>query len=64
MKYIHSDQKVSYNCEVVNTESTDDESYKPDDRLELNLQNIIKLLIPAEFLKIETLWNECINFIG
>ena len=32
--------------------------------LELNLSNIIKLLIPAEFLQIEGLRNECISFIG
>jgi hypothetical protein len=55
MKYIHSDQKVTYLCSEEKKEQVD---------LQLNLSNIIKLLIPAEFLQIETLWDECINFIG
>ncbi len=41
MRYIHSDHKVTFNC----TEADDDPK-----KLELNLTNIIKLLIPAEFL--------------
>jgi hypothetical protein len=55
MRYIHSDHKVTYNC----AEAEDDPN-----KLELNLSNIIKLLIPAEFLMIEGLREECINFIG
>ena len=68
MKYIHSDltnQRVTYSCREPGNDTTDSDSYKHrEGELELNLQNIIKLLIPAEFLKIETLRNECINFIG
>jgi len=55
MRYIHSDHSVTYNC----AEAEDDPN-----KLELNLSNIIKLLIPAEFLQIEGLREECINFIG
>ncbi len=49
------------------TEETADTTSSTNDDFstnELNLSNIIKLLIPAEFLQIESLWQKCIEFIG
>jgi hypothetical protein len=55
MRYIHSDQKVTFVAA---------EAGEKEGPLELNMSNIIKLLIPAEFLMIEGLRQECITFIG
>lgn len=58
MWYIHSDKVVRFNPNEGKVESVDDEP------LELNLSNIIKVLIPAEFLQIEDLREECIKYMG
>ena len=49
MRYINSDQMLSFRTEESNdtTSSTNDTDFNTN---ELNLSNIIKLLIPAEFL--------------
>lgn len=51
MKYINSDQQLTFNNQEIEANPTD--NYFCFN--ELNMNNIIKLLIPAEFLQIESL---------
>ena len=86
IKYIHSNQKVVYNCSEMkeqqsvgesqqsnqtnqdavfeNLTTSNSDSAADTSMLELNQSNIIKLLIPADFLQIESLKSECISYIG